>query len=163
MDAKKKQGLEKKRLSLYLAASDMDQSAAAAGALAKEEDNVDLMRALETAIAACYGRPFTEGSMIQRLDKGKWVSAGADRALHDHLITLRHKTYAHTDTQSGRSAGTSSLTTSAGIAHTTYSEGWWAFPPEWIPAVVDLCGRQAQGFREEAAKIDAQLAETDAA
>jgi len=86
-----------------------------------------------------------------------------DRALHDHLITLRHKTYAHTDTQSGRSAGTSSLTTSAGIAHTTYSEGWWAFPREWIPAVADLCSRQAQRFREEAAKIDAQLAETDAA
>jgi hypothetical protein len=158
LDAQKKQGLEKKRLSLYLAASDMDQAAAAAEALAAETQKVDLMRALETAIAACYGRPFTEGSMIQRLNKGKWVSAGADRDLHDHLMTLRHKSYAHTDSASGRSAGSSEVSTSDGIAHTTYSEGWWAFPREWIPQVVDLCRRQAQHFREEAGKVDAQLA-----
>jgi hypothetical protein len=58
------------------------------------------MRALQTAIAACYGRPFTEGTMIQRLDKGKWVPSGADHELHEHLMTLRHKTYAHTDIES---------------------------------------------------------------
>ncbi len=157
MDAAKRQGLEKKRLSLHLAASDMDQAAAAAEALAAETQDVNLMRALETAIAACYGRPFTEGTMIQRLDTGKWVPAGADRELHERLMTLRHKTYAHTDIGSGRSAGSSQISTSDGIAHTTYSEGWWAFPREWIPSVVDLCRRQAQRFRQEAAKIDAQL------
>jgi hypothetical protein len=108
MDAAKRQGLEKKRLSLYLAASDMDLAAAAAEALAAE-----------TQDAPQDIRP--------------------------------------TDIESGRSAGSSQIGTSDGIAHTTYSEGWCAFPREWIPALVGLCRRQAQGFRQEAARIDAQL------
>jgi hypothetical protein len=157
LDAAKRQGLKQKRLSLYLAASDMDQAAAAAEALAAEAQNVSLMRALETALSACYGRPFTEGTMIQRLDKSKWVTAGADRELHERLMALRHQTYAHTDIESGRNAGSSESRTSGDTTLTLYAEACWPFPRDWIPAVIDLCRGQAQRFREEAAKIDEQL------
>jgi hypothetical protein len=45
--------LKKLQTVLLLAASDMDQAAAAARALEAETTNVDLMRALETAIVVC--------------------------------------------------------------------------------------------------------------
>jgi hypothetical protein len=153
------QRLEKQKLSLHLAASDMDQTAAAAEALDAENDDekVNLMRALETAIAACYARPFTKGSMVVRLNASKWVSPGHDRELHDTLMQMRHQVYAHTDAASGRSAGSSQATTSKGVLTVTYSEGWWAFPRELIPDVIDLCRRQAQHFRAEALQIESRL------
>lgn len=155
------EGLKKKRLTLLLAASDMDQASAAAQALDKETENVDLMRALETAIGTCYARPFTDSSMVDRLKASKWVAAGNDRELHDFLIDWRKKVYAHTDVESGRSASGSQVTTSDGrIVTVGYSEGWWAFPRERIAPVVDMCRRQAQNFRTEALKIEAELADT---
>jgi hypothetical protein len=156
--SKRDEGLQKKALSLYLAASDMEQAIAAAEALDAESENLELMRALETAIAACYARPFTKGSMVDRLKASKWVSAGADRQLHDALMELRNQVYAHTDVSSGRKASTEQVTLSDGTVTTTYSEGWWAFPREWIPPLVKQCREQAQQFRAAAAKVEAELA-----
>jgi hypothetical protein len=150
-------GLQKKCLTLYLAASDMDQAAAAATALDGEHENVNLMRALETAIAVCYARPFTDSSMVDRLKASKWV-AQEDRQLHDFLMNGRNKVYAHTDVASGRSTGGMRITISKGIASVAYSEGWWSFPREFIAPVVDMCQRQAQDLRTEAVKIEAEVA-----
>src|SRR5438128_10835744 len=112
--SKRDEGLQKKAVSLYLAASDMEQAIAAAKALDAESENLELMRALETAIAACYARPFTKGSMVVRLKASKWVSAGAERQLHDALMELRNQVYAHTDVSSGRKARTEQVRLSDG-------------------------------------------------
>jgi hypothetical protein len=156
---KRTEGLQKKRLTLYLAASDMDQAAAAAEALDKEGDNVNLMRALETAIATCYARPFTDSSMVDRLKASKWVAAGADRELHDFLMDGRNKVYAHTDAGSGRGASGSQVTTANGeVVRVGYRESWWAFPRELIAPFLDMCGRQAHNFRSAALRIESELA-----
>jgi hypothetical protein len=55
--------LAKLRTALLLAGSDMDQAVAAARALQNESDGL-LARALETAIAVCYMRPFTQSSLM---------------------------------------------------------------------------------------------------
>jgi hypothetical protein len=60
------------------------------------------MRAFETALVTCYARPFTKGSGVGPLQPDKWVPAGQPRYLYDSLMSLRHKVYAHTDTDSGR-------------------------------------------------------------
>jgi hypothetical protein len=50
--------LKKLQRALLLAASDLEQAAAAARALDAEQSNLPLMRALETAIVVCYSRAF---------------------------------------------------------------------------------------------------------
>jgi hypothetical protein len=63
MDAKKRKGLEKLRESLLLAAEDMAQAMAAATALRTDtSDDEAWRRALETAMAVSYMRPFTRGA-----------------------------------------------------------------------------------------------------
>jgi hypothetical protein len=57
------QGLERLNESLILAAEDMDQATAAAVALRTDtSDDENWRRALETAIAVSYMRPFTTGA-----------------------------------------------------------------------------------------------------
>ena len=65
----------------------------------------------------------------------------------------RHTVYAHTDSESGRSASIHSVTGSDGVVRLSISGGWWAFPREWIPDVVRLCNAQSQRLREAAAQI----------
>jgi hypothetical protein len=159
---KRTEGLQKKRLTLFLAASDMDQAAAAAEALDAEKENVNLMRALETAIATCYARPFTDSSLVNRLKASKWV-APTDRGLHDFLMDGRKKVYAHTDVESGRSAGPRQVTTVDGDVVTIgYREGWWSFPRELIPQLLDMCRKQAQCLRNEGLRIETELATAQA-
>jgi len=63
MDEAKRRGLEKLQESLILAAEDMDQATAAATALrADTSKDAAWRRALETAIAVSYMRPFTDGA-----------------------------------------------------------------------------------------------------
>ena len=70
--------LSKLQTALLLAASDFDQAAAAAArALDAEEEDLALMRALETAIAICYSRAFSE-------DMGIWARRAA-RLSHPRL------------------------------------------------------------------------------
>jgi hypothetical protein len=55
--------LAKLQEALLLAGSDMDQATAAARALQSETEYL-LARALETAIAVCYMRAFTQSSLM---------------------------------------------------------------------------------------------------
>jgi len=79
----------KKRLrALSLAASDMEQCQSATEAL-EGTTNKALTQALETAIAVCYARPFTQSSLY-RLDKTEFRPAESRLAeLHDTLLKLR--------------------------------------------------------------------------
>jgi hypothetical protein len=140
--AKKKRGL-----SLLLAASDMEQAAAAAEAaeaLAAKIENIPLIRALHTAVAVCYWRPFTSGSLVIKLGPSE-VPPG-DLGLHDELKRARDKFYAHTDAASERHA--------LSLAPESYMEEWWEPLEDSLPAIVKLCREQAERFRAEAARLD---------
>jgi hypothetical protein len=88
--------LEKLKTALLLAAFDMDQAAAAARALRSEAHDVPLMHALESAIAVCYSRAFSQSTLV-RLTDGHKPIAPADVELHEFLVDRRNKAYAHTD------------------------------------------------------------------
>src|SRR5262245_52415108 len=84
-----------------LAISDMRQAAAAARLL-NEQDDFHARRALETTISVSYTRPWLDSNQGGKL-KAKWLpDPGPDRDLHDRLVSLRHKAYAHTDPAGGR-------------------------------------------------------------
>lgn len=90
--------LAKEQRALLLASSDMEQAAAAARALENEHDGT-LARALETAMAVCYMRPFTKSDLAV---PDEYVpTTGVDEAAHSHLKALRNKVYAHTDKYGG--------------------------------------------------------------
>ena len=161
MDDAKLIGLEKLKESLILAAEDMDQTTAAAVALRSDtSDDENWRRALETAIAVSYMRPFTTGAW--KLPNKYVPRARGPKELHTRLNDLRNKVYAHSDKASGRSASMKTVTTSAGIETISYGSSWWAFPIEDLPAVQALCHDQRQRFLTDAAAIHVQLREDDA-
>lgn len=109
---------------LLLAASDMAQAAAAARALEVEEE-YQLARALETAIAVCYMRPFTQSSLTT-LPAEFEPTAPAEAEIHAELHRLRDQVYAHTDKAGGRS---SSMDISS-VADETVGFAW---REQWVP------------------------------
>jgi hypothetical protein len=115
---------------------------------------VQFVRALETAIAVCYWRPFTN-SNIGQLDPVEDGPAESTRLgdLHRALQKMRDEVYAHTDKTSGRDAGVREHTTDSGITGLAFSEAWWAFPREWLPAVIALAEGQRDRFRADALDI----------
>jgi hypothetical protein len=145
--------LEKLKTALLLAAFDMDQAAAAARALRSEAHDVPLMHALESAIAVCYSRAFSQSTLV-RLTDGHKPIAPADVELHEFLVERRNKAYAHTDRKSGRAASVR-VVGDAGALELKFQ--WLAFPRERIQPVVDLCERQKERFLSEAVAIQAQL------
>jgi hypothetical protein len=94
VDQGKREGLTRRQQAVLLARNDMEQAAAAARALEQEED-MNLARALETAIAVCYMRPFTKGGgkVPDRFIPRDQPQADYHRQLRD----LRHKVHAHPD------------------------------------------------------------------
>ncbi|MEO5576453.1 MAG: hypothetical protein ABIR67_15125 [Gaiellaceae bacterium] len=150
---------------LLLAASDMDQAIAAAKALERESEDVHLMRALETSLVVSYARAFTTSS-LHKLDREEYRPRDAELAqMHDELITLRDRAYAHTDKQSGRDV-TMTITATTGFQEgakepakldMTWREEWLPLSREAIPAAITLCEGQRAGLREEAAQIQATL------
>jgi hypothetical protein len=139
-----------------LAASDMEQCAAAAVALEQlyetDGENTPLIRALETGMVTCYARPFTRTRGGARwLDETKWAPTVPRDSVHHGLIDLRNKVYAHTDAESGRTPGPPILVElTPGASEVTHSEGWWPFPRSWLPHVVGLCDEQTERFYREA-------------
>jgi hypothetical protein len=146
---------EQERLALAL--GDMRQAAAAAGLLDRQLDvhgrhaqlDIHARRALETAISTCYARPWIDSKNTGKLKK-KWLpSAHSDRAIHKRLLKLRRKTYAHTDPAGGRKAlvqlGPDNV---LGIG-----EEWIPLRRAELPAIADLCDRQAARFSQ--ALVDA--------
>jgi hypothetical protein len=144
---------------LLLAASDMEQAAAAARALEGEADDHNLMRALETAIAVCYARAFTQSS-LHRLNREEYEPSAAPLAeLHRTLCQLRDEVYAHTDKTGGRSA---SLLVNApvrlpGRIDFVRHEEWKPLSRAALPAALELFELQRQRFHEEAGKIQLYL------
>ena len=160
MEEAKRKGLEKLKESLILAAGDMDQANAAAAALRADTSDDDAWRrALETAIAVSYMRPFTKGAWKL---PGKYVPKQSPaKQLHQALDDLRDKVYAHSDAASGRSASMKTVVTSEGISTISYGSARWAFPIEDLHAVQALCNDQRQRFLTDAAAIHVELEEAD--
>ena len=147
---------------LLLAATDMEQTIEAARAIERESDrvaageepNAELVHALETALAVCYWRPFTNSS-IGRLDP---VEDGPPEAsglveLHRDLETMRKTRYAHTDKVSGRDADVREHVTETGVTGIVRTESQWEFPEEWLPRVIALAEMQRERFITEALKL----------
>ena len=160
MDEAKRKGLEKLKVSLILAAEDMDQAASAAEALRTDTSGDEVWtRALEAAMAVCYMRPFTSGAWTL---PGKYVPKGrAENGLHRRLHDLRNKVYAHSEA-GARTASMKTVATSKGIATISYGSAWWAFPDQDLHAVQALCYDQRQRFLTDAADIHVQLEDADA-
>jgi hypothetical protein len=139
------------------AEGDMLQAAAAAEALLGENKNGELCRALETALAICYARPFT-GSGVGRLDEGDWAPDGSARKFHDDLMTLRHKVYAHVDRTEWREViDLGELLGEEFRGH--WTEQWAPVNREALPGFVNLCRWQAARFRRAADDRRRQLVE----
>jgi len=72
-------------------------------------------------------------------------AAGPDRNLHERLLKLRRKTYAHTDPEGGRkgfiTVGPDNI---FGVG-----EEWVLLPASELPRIADLCDRQAMRFEQE--------------
>jgi hypothetical protein len=117
-------------------------------------------RALETAMAVSYMRPFTTGAW--KLPNRYVPKAGAAGELHRALHELRNKVYAHSDKESGRRASTKTVVTSGDIATISRGSSWWAFRVEDLHAVQALFHDQRQRFLTDAADIHVQLEDVDA-
>ena len=155
MNADRRRKLEKDVRRLILAASDMDQAAAAATALQSESDGA-LARALETAMVVCYLRPFTKSDL--QLGRDYVPGSGEDASAHAELERLRHKVYAHTDNASGRRAEIDvTPPDAADVVRVVWKEEWLPYPRENLPFVISLCKRLAQKLRNDAAATQMKL------
>lgn len=132
---------EQERLALAL--SDMRQAAAAAR-LADQQLEHHARLALDTAISVSYARPWIDSNRAGKL-KSKWLPpTGPDRDLHERLLNLRHKSYAHTDPASCRHA----------LAHLGpgkvlgIGEQWVPLKRDELSAIAGLCERQAARFEQ---------------
>jgi hypothetical protein len=156
MHVSERNRLKKVQLALLLAWSDMNQAAAAARALEHETDGT-LARALETAMAVCYMRPYTKADLAL---PNKYVPTDVDaKVIHDDLKTLRDKEYAHTDKESGRRIREFKINITGGIAEVTWGEGWLAYPRSNLPHVISHCEKQAEEFQSDAMTIHVLLQE----
>jgi hypothetical protein len=133
--------------SLLLAAIDMEQTIQAAKMLLEEIEKPDFpnkhqrLRALETAIAVTYARSLADskGSFVVPQSERPPASSQL-RELHDHLLHIRHKAYAHIDrTESARTAG---------IDDRGFVESWvpWIVGAD-VPMIVVLSEHQRDRFR----------------
>jgi hypothetical protein len=150
-----------RRLRLFLLAeADMAQAAAAARALQDEsEGNGPLRRALETAIAVSYARPFAAGNRAGSLGTGWEPANPRQAAFHDALIDLRNQVYAHTDRTEARSVV--DLKQLLGLKQDEggrrYAEEWQALNVQLLPEIIGLAASQQERFREEITKLEARL------
>jgi hypothetical protein len=148
--------LETQLLAYQLAADDMGQAIAAAIALREEEDNRNLMLALECAIAVCYMRAFTKSTLMTMprrfVPSVKRGYSEQDVELHKWFAHRRDTAYAHTDKESGRKAEVHRLEGDP-LGGTAWHLGWESFPREWINPAIDLFQRQADLFRFAALEL----------
>jgi hypothetical protein len=148
---------EKLRTALMLSADDCDQAAAAACALDAATDNQALMLALEAAISVCYSRAFTQSSLLQLGAEHEPNPGTTDAQFHNYLRQRRDEAYAHTDKAGGRTNSMSVSLEGAGVVRVEWQSGWLPLPREYIAPIVELCNRQAERFRAQAAEIQLQL------
>jgi hypothetical protein len=144
---------------LILAAVDMGMTRAAAVALFNDTSTDHYYRrALETAIAVSYWRPFSKNNKIGCLtdeyapDRPDW------RGFHDWFEKARNKRYAHTDREGGRSAEIRIVgTDESGNMLAEWREEWEILPVDWLPNVVAMCEAQARRFLFQADSLGLKL------
>jgi len=141
-------------IALLHAASDMEQTRAACDMLDEETEDTHRARALETAIAVCYARGFTE-STLRRLSANAFApkKGTAQRQLHDVLLQLRQKVYAHTDLESGRSIRELTLEFEGDTAHVKHAESWHPLDRDLLDPIRELCREQGSKLRLEAVRF----------
>jgi len=143
---------KKRQQVLLLAATDMQQAEAAALALEAETENVALMRALETAMAVCYARAFTQ-STLEVLPSEYVPTTPPDLDLHTWFRERRDKEYAHTDKKSSRSASVKVVDWEGDVVNVMLHEQWDPFPRELIRPAIDLFQRQCDRLRRDAPRF----------
>jgi len=140
-----------------LAESDMEQVGAAAVAL-QDAGWGALARALETAVAVCYARPFTRGTNLSRT---KWAPREPDaRRLHFRLLDLRRKLYAHTDpdTDARRIVDFGTiLRDDEAVSSRMYGEQYRELRRDLLPTIVALAREREGVFKAEADEREFQL------
>jgi hypothetical protein len=87
--------LERRMTILLLGADDMDQTAEAAHAIDREHrwgnPNLQLIRALETAVVVCYWRPFSQSNSMGHLR----AKDALDASLHKTMERMRNSVCPH--------------------------------------------------------------------
>ena len=149
--------LLKQQRTLLLGASDMRQAAAAARALEHEPD-VELARALETAMMVCFMRPFTKSDLQI---PAKFLPTGEDLEHLESIKARRDKVYAHTDEEAGRWAEAVSYTVEGNQVSMHFREGWDAINRAVVPDFVALCERMENDFQLNAGAIQMILDERE--
>jgi hypothetical protein len=131
---------------LRLAASDMEQIADAAQTLLKIHLSAGAERVMQTGLVVTYVRAFKSPSGIGILKESEWApSEPRDRALHDRLVNLRDKLFAHTDKTGLRDVvDTSALLGLEGGP--TYAETWVPFSTEGIAQIGQVAEAQRDRF-----------------
>ena len=140
---------------LLLGSGDMAQAAAAAEALQQTESSEPLARALETAMAVCYMRPFTRSTLWSLEELAP--TEGAAGVVHADLKKLRNLVYAHTDRRGGRQAEFVQLEFEGEMVSAVSKEMWRPYPRENLPIVIDLCSRLRDEMRTLAAGVQRDL------
>lgn len=76
------------------------RDAAAAADMLIARQNTRVTRALETGLVVSYCRAFTKGEGLKKLTRNDVPAEYHE--LHDWLLRMRHKVYAHTDVTAGQ-------------------------------------------------------------
>jgi hypothetical protein len=139
-----------------LAQSDMQQVVAAATHLASEHLNGDLCRALETAIVICYARPFDGRNAVGRLGDEFVPTDAVPRRIHQELLRLRDKVYAHTDRTDARDVV--DLGQEFDLQSPLYAEQWRPLDRRVLAGIIHLAVEVEGRLREAAAEREAKLA-----
>jgi hypothetical protein len=125
----------------------MKQAAAAARLLEMAAHPME-RRALETAVAVCYARPWGKNPGLPWLDP-KWrPDLGLGRTLHNRLVKLRNQVYAHTNLpKAGRSATAIAVVDANSFREGGWiAEGWKPLDRDTIPSIIEVCEPQASRF-----------------
>ena len=139
---------------LILASQDMDQATAAIRALEQEPPNTPLSRALETAIAVSYMRPFTESS-LGTLPANYVPTNPPDSIRHADMHWLRDKLYAHTDKEGGRGGSVQFLGVEEGRLNFMGQEESPTISRAAIPELADFFDRRRKEFLRDAGLLQA--------
>jgi len=138
------------------AASDMHHVALAAATLDELGLNEGAVRVLHTGIVITYVRPFrSEG--IGSLDEEEWAPQGRDaRTLHDALVSLRNKVYAHPDRTPYRDIeDASALLMLRGGP--TYAESYVLLNESGVTRLGEIAVEQGRRFSSEARRREVLL------
>jgi hypothetical protein len=134
----------------------MEQAIAAAEVLTLQEEDGLLARALATAIAVSYTRPFT-GGPPGRLADQYVPNTGPGAAIHARLKKLRHKVYAHTDEESGRHMFAKVATREGNTLKVEWSESFKPLPLDLLPGLILHFQQLRDMYRSEAVSLHVQL------